>query len=319
MTSFSKENQLKTAACLLTLFVFTLIITFYFKNQEEIHKRNCEYRKTLAIKEERERENSTFVDWKQPFKEDDIETVNENDKRCSIPLNIFQTWETKDETKIPPKMKECMDLLKNQNTEFNYYLFDDKDCLNFIRTYFPFEVSNAYESLLPGAYKADLWRYCVLYTFGGIYVDVKYKCCENFKLSYLTDKEYFVNDWSPKCSLENIYDENGGIYNAFMVCNPKNSKLKKLIEMVVENVKSKYYGKTPLSPTGPDLFKSVFDEEEKKSLELIHYHSPLTNLTCILKGKCKLLEMYTEYREEFKNYASKSHYTTLWKNKNIYI
>ena len=31
----------------------------------------------------------------------------------------------------------------------------------------------AYDCLRPASYKADLWRYCVLYTHGGIYLDVE--------------------------------------------------------------------------------------------------------------------------------------------------
>ena len=39
-----------------------------------------------------------------------------------------------------------------------------------------------FNKLKPGAYKADLWRYCILYKKGGIYLDIKYKCLSHFKL-----------------------------------------------------------------------------------------------------------------------------------------
>jgi mannosyltransferase OCH1-like enzyme len=37
----------------------------------------------------------------------------------TIPLNIFQTWNTKD---LPPKMKECVYRLRKQNPEFIYQI-----------------------------------------------------------------------------------------------------------------------------------------------------------------------------------------------------
>ena len=50
-----------------------------------------------------------------------------------IPLKIYQTWHTK---KLPPLMKECTKLLKKDNPEFEYHLYDDNDCIEFIRNNF---------------------------------------------------------------------------------------------------------------------------------------------------------------------------------------
>jgi mannosyltransferase OCH1-like enzyme len=103
-----------------------------------------------------------------------------------IPLNLFQTWHTKD---LPPKMKKCVESVKKENPDFTYYLMDDKDCRQFLIENFDKEIVWAYDSLIPGAYKADLWRYCILYKLGGIYMDIKYQCSNGFRLKALTDKE----------------------------------------------------------------------------------------------------------------------------------
>ena len=84
-----------------------------------------------------------------------------------IPLDIYQTWFTKE---LPPKMRERVELLKAQNPRFNHHLFDDNDCREFIKTHFKPDVLDAYDKLIPGAYKADLWRLCVLFINGGIYM-----------------------------------------------------------------------------------------------------------------------------------------------------
>ena len=77
-----------------------------------------------------------------------------------IPLNIYQTWHTKE---LPSKMLQTCNLIKSENPEFNHYLYDDNDCREFIKANFEIDVLNAYDNLIPGAYRADLWRYCILY------------------------------------------------------------------------------------------------------------------------------------------------------------
>ena len=77
-----------------------------------------------------------------------------------IPLNIFQTWSTLD---LPPLMKQNVELLKKQNPEFTHYLYDDDMCRNFIKENFDKSILYTYDKLKAGAYKADLFRYCILY------------------------------------------------------------------------------------------------------------------------------------------------------------
>ena len=131
-----------------------------------------------------------------------------------IPLNIYQTWHT---LELPHNMNKNMLLLKQQNPEFTHYLYDDTMCRDFISNNFDSDVLYAYDTLKPQAYKADLWRYCVIYKYGGIYLDVKFSCINNFKLINLTDKEYFCN------ALHN------GIYQAILCCLPNNTILYKKI------------------------------------------------------------------------------------------
>jgi mannosyltransferase OCH1-like enzyme len=119
----------------------------------------------------------------------------------------------------------------------------------FIKENFSEDVLNAYNSLIPGAYKADLWRYCILYKQGGIYIDVRYFPYNGFKFINLTEKEHFVLDL-PSCNTGI-----SGIYNALMVCLPGNEILLKAINQIVENVSTKYYGNCWLEPTGPLLLE----------------------------------------------------------------
>ena len=49
------------------------------------------------------------------------------------------------------------------------------------------DVLNAYDSLIPGAYKADLFRYLVLYREGGVYLDCKSSTIIFLKYSLICD------------------------------------------------------------------------------------------------------------------------------------
>jgi hypothetical protein len=225
-----------------------------------------------------------------------------------IPLTVYQTWHTKN---LPPKMLENLEYNKRLNPKFNFVLYDDNDCREFIKTNFDNEVLITFDKLKPGAYKADLWRYCILYINGGIYIDIKFRCVNGFKFISLTEKEHFPTD--VKIS-EYPHEENKAVYNGLICSLPKNEKLLKAVNTVVENVKNNYYGNSPLDVTGPVMFGSFFEYEEKKNSITRRYVGPQGNGVSI----CGIivLDEYSQYRNE-QNKTS-IHYNEYWKNKNIY-
>lgn len=62
-----------------------------------------------------------------------------------VPPNIFQTWHTK---QLPPMMFKSIQQIKKNNPRFNYFLFDDNDCREFIKNNFSQDILNAYDSLI---------------------------------------------------------------------------------------------------------------------------------------------------------------------------
>ena len=95
-----------------------------------------------------------------------------------IPFKIYQAWHSDD---IPESVSSCIDNIKKMNPEFEHHLFNNNKCREFIKANFSLETLDAYDSIIPNAIKIDLWRYCMLYKNGGIYLDVKYYCINNFK------------------------------------------------------------------------------------------------------------------------------------------
>lgn len=222
-----------------------------------------------------------------------------------IPLHIFQTWWTKN---LPQNMLDSVLSVKNQNPEFEYHLYDDHDCLEFIKNHFPLPVVNAYKSLIPGAYKADLWRYCVLYIYGGVYIDIKFKCAPGFKFIELTDKEHFCRDFKKR---------KRSIYNGVMISKPKNPILMKAINKVVHNVNIRYYGKGSLFPTGPILLGKIFKKKHMKDVDMKLAPLNKTGLSIKYKDR-RILTFYNNYRSEQRKFSNKPHYHILWKRKAIY-
>lgn len=221
-----------------------------------------------------------------------------------IPLNIYQTWHTKD---LPILMQKTVDIIIKNNPIFCYQLFDDNDCREFIKNNFIEHVLYAYDSLIPGAYKADLWRYCILYKNGGIYLDIKYEPINNFKFINLTEKEHWVLDI-----------DKYGIYNALIVCKPNNNILLKAINKVVENVKNRFYGINSLHPTGPLLLSNFFTNAEKLSFDMYHdYYLSLEN-RFIFFNKYIIFKSYNGYLNEHNNNKKVDYYGTLWNNRKIY-
>ena len=233
-----------------------------------------------------------------------LNKINTN-LHMEIPNNIFQTWHNK---KLPPQMYLAVKYVKQQNPRFNHFLFDDNDCREFIQNNFDSDVLNAYDCLIPGAYKADLWRYCILYKRGGIYLDIKYKPLNGFKFFNLLDQEYFVID-----------NGGGGIYNALIVCKAGNEILLKAINQIVENTKNRYYGNHFLEPTGPHLLIKYFSDEELNTFVLKHKLLGEEDKDKIITyNNIPILGCYKGYFNNIRNYSKTKHYAELWNNRTIY-
>jgi mannosyltransferase OCH1-like enzyme len=225
-------------------------------------------------------------------------------KEDKIPLNIFQTWHTKE---LPEYMRLNISRIRLVNPEFRYFLYDDNDCREFIKENYSEDVLNAFDNLIPGAYKADLWRYCILYKKGGVYMDIKLRTVNKFKLIHIINKNQYVFDHPG--------DINSGIWNAFIVSEPNNEIMKKCIDQIVIHVRDKYYGENPLYPTGPQLLKRFLKIRDKLRINLrLDYNNSTIKLNKIIT----IIETYEEYRKESSENKKIEHYNDLWHKREIY-
>ena len=221
-----------------------------------------------------------------------------------IPLHIYQTWH--DKLKMPKAVRKSVKTLKQQNPEFEHHLYDEKECRKFIEVHFPPNIVDAYDRIIPHAVKSDLWRYCIMYKLGGVYIDSKYAGIHGFKFIYLTDKEYFCRD---------IHNTLGGVYNAIFICKPGNAKMLSCINQLVENCNNNYYGSFN-SCIGPMMVSRFFSADEYKRFELHHIFLSKNERYIIYKGH-RILKFSEDYeRERTRNKSI--HWSTQWKTRSIY-
>lgn len=197
------------------------------------------------------------------------------------------------------------------NPEYEYMFFDDNACYNYIRNNYDEITLNTYNKLKPTAYKADLFRACILYKMGGCYFDIKQINRVPIRDIINSDQDLLLcKDAQPFA-----------LYNAFMLCSPNNLIMKKVIDSIIENVNNNYYGSCPLCPTGPCLLYKVVPHYktniENKFNNLVYSHYKIRHKGHIYNNKDKKIIISTAYKGYYKE-NNKSYYSNLWYNKDIY-
>ena len=139
-----------------------------------------------------------------------------------IPKYLFQTYN--DKSKIPQKI---FDNIKKYASDYNYFLYDDEKCKKFLKDYFIPEVLIRFNELKKGAHKADLWRYCILYVFGGIYLDIKTILVK--PLNEIFDHKGIYDFYSSLSYIKN------NIYQGILAVNNLNIIMKNSINFIIQS------------------------------------------------------------------------------------
>jgi mannosyltransferase OCH1-like enzyme len=206
--------------------------------------------------------------------------------KSKIPFNVYQSYSSKT---LPKKMELNNALLKISNPELNFILVDFEEQRELIKDNFTQNVLEAYDNLVADEYKNHLWIYCNLYLHGGIYLDINYGNVNNFKLSELVHKNYFVIDKN---------NSNLAFDTKLMITEPKNIILLKAIDKLVDNVTSFTYGVNSDSVTGSTLLATILHKNEKNMKKVIDsYELAYINSSMYKKG-VEILTLYKEYVSE---------------------
>ena len=183
-----------------------------------------------------------------------------------IPRIIHQTWFEPVTAEKYPNMARLIESWKRSGWEYNFY--DDAAAGEFLLLHFPPEVKDAYDSITPGAFKADLFRYCVLLIKGGIYSDMDIMLESNLDAAVPPDVGFMVPVDEPGSK----HDHRMCLWNGMIAAAPAHPYLVRVIDRVVHNIRNRF--------TVVDYDQMMCDNPE---LSVSHAYSTLfTGGPCIL-------------------------------------
>jgi len=157
------------------------------------------------------------------FNGQDLFEVNQTEK---IPKLIHQTYSNI--TKIPRKIEENMNEFAS---DYKRKVYDDNECRSIIKKYFHHKVAQSFE-ILQGPHRADLFRYCILYLFGGVYADIKTELIKNLNtiINHDENMTFIVLNF-----------QKNHIYNGIIATPPRNSIFLDLISFMIANNRTHFY------------------------------------------------------------------------------
>jgi hypothetical protein len=238
----------------------------------------------------------------------------------NVPNIVYRTIHDKNITM--PMLENCHNSWIKLNPDYTFLWFNCKEQDAFMKEHFYGNVYEAYSTLKPGAYKADLWRLCILYKYGGIYLDA-------YARPFVPFSEMFKN--CSDCRFISILDcgESGsGIHNGFIVSEAEHPFLKQGIQDIIKNVKNRYYGNSALDPTGPNALKksigTVVGKKYIKHKEGVNkggyylfklYWGPYQN---VYDGDKKIFCKYYSFQHYKYRKMTSNGYAKMWDKKDIY-
>ena len=188
-------------------------------------------------------------------------------------MHVFQILIT--DTPIDPcdlskPVSIAMQSVKNSFSSASHRLLQGPEIESFRAEHFDQSVLGLFRGLVPYAYKSDLARYCLLYVYGGWYVDLTLKLLTSVRVANDVDMIIFADrGCASMCQPWAI--QNGLIYS-----KPRNPIFLRVIERISSYRECQYYGRSPLCPTGPNCFGMEVAAEESNMNILRGTFQPLT-------------------------------------------
>ena len=252
-----------------------------------------------------------------------------SDYKQKIPKVIIQTDENQNYKDINHyiAISTTIDL----NPEYEYKFFNNIERREFIKKHFNHDVLEAYDILIPGAFKADLFRYCYLYINGGCYFDYKIIAREPLRNIIKENDELLICvDYDKQNTIKRNINV-GGYLNAIIMCTSNNQNMLRLINQCVDNIINKqdiFYHLINtrgymdiLLLTGPTLMYNVF-KDHVIDTNLRFKHIILNNDETYYKN-FQIVDIDTQkllFTKTFKTNLNgdNNHYSNLWIKKELF-
>lgn len=184
-----------------------------------------------------------------------------------IPKIIYQTWYT---TELHPLIKSKVDNTKSLNPNYSHKIYTDEEIDRFVNENFPGEIAECYNRLNIVVAKTDLWRYLILYKYGGVYLDMDssiekpldelIKDEDKAVITSEGNKEFYVQ-WA-------------------LIFSKGHPILKKTVELIVENIKNNSFPNDIHKMTGPTVFTRAVNYMNNEIYgDTVHINSEGTDIT----------------------------------------
>ncbi len=112
----------------------------------------------------------------------------------AIPRIIHQTFASEN---LHDSIKKNIEKIKLDNPRWEYRFYSDQDVVKFIKDQYGDYVFRYFNRINPiyGAARADLFRYLLMYKFGGVYLDIKSSLSEPLESVLLPSDRYLLSFW----------------------------------------------------------------------------------------------------------------------------
>lgn len=230
-----------------------------------------------------------------------------------FPRRLFQTWKSK--TDIPVQYQVWQASWKTHNPSWEFVLWDDADNRAFVKEQFPWFLET-YDSYPKEIYRADVVRYCYLYTYGGVYADMDFECLKPFEpLLKEFDHKANILLGSMKTSRP---DRHHSVPNAILISKPGNPFWLELLRECQARARAKtstlveaYTGPIVLKHTAYG-WKSWFHRNWKIHCFKPEVFYPISWSTQLAERQAALGESPTDLTHRVKQRYPSSYAATYW-------
>lgn len=154
-----------------------------------------------------------------------------------IPKVVYQTFTTNN---LPKQITDMIAGNKKRSPSYHFKFYNGEQRREFIKDNFDERVLRAYDDINEsyGAVQADLWRYCILYKLGGVYVDIKSYIKGNLK-DLIKPQDECILDIPRKG--EKWRELTGLTHEQWVLMfAPNHPYLKEVIDSIVNNIEARW-------------------------------------------------------------------------------
>lgn len=176
-----------------------------------------------------------------------------------IPKIVWQTHECEYDD-LPELYKINSQTYQTFGWEYRYYSASDRQ--SFIAEHFP-EYLHLYLHIGAGIYRADFWRYLVLYKYGGFFVDMDSRIFGDNDM----DSDFFKTINDPDQTFHVLKASDTAYANGVILCSKENPVMKEIINTMVNKCQEFYDEGWKIFPhfgwihaTGPEMYTNVINK-----------------------------------------------------------